>query len=432
MTTRNECILKSFADAYFEVLSAQFLKQAFRKIALTYSVSTSDFYDTVHECMFSQEQLVAPLAKKVSVDLSDEEQDGYVRVEQAYKSNLKLHRLIKRVAVEKADGDKFFCEKVFDERLGEVMIATYDSVVDLLGEKTVEETVAEGAAVANLSLSDSQIKRLSKNALACENREAFAFPECAVLGCLFLSLQRASIDALNKPIENPRQIYRLKERFKKMRDTLESKRFRDALVREVFALLIEFNKDEYNDTLDLHLREFWISEKGQGLKYLDYALEHYQTSSPQNLNLEDPVIVDEERWSQMVNKFLYQHKYLEQGGYFFDTIMPLAESVATGVLSKKIPMPESKPNDEEGAVIDIKSRLLESDQLDRITKAYVYRKNEDEYRIPYIDYVIAVKLAMVAETYVDNVKKGVISLLECLPETAVANEQGLGVFWSNI
>ncbi len=88
---------KQSVDEQYMVFCTEILEPTFREIALTFSVSTSEFYDTVHELSFSQERLLSNYAPEVGIYLDFDDGQGYDRILETEKSKQRLYRIAERL-----------------------------------------------------------------------------------------------------------------------------------------------------------------------------------------------------------------------------------------------------------------------------------------------------------------------------------------------
>lgn len=181
------------AEHLFEQIKADILCPAFRKIALTYCVTTSEFYDTVHEMEFSLNDMKED--KVGSGKCSGIGQYGHT--EEVRKSNHQLNHLLSRLVIEDTPtlGEasmKFFKPKVFDARLSEATFFTFQSISGLLGDGFFASNV-----LAN-----------HLRSIGMDGRDKFAFPEYAALCCLYVAIKGPAVGTLNRPIKTENQLKR--------------------------------------------------------------------------------------------------------------------------------------------------------------------------------------------------------------------------------
>ena len=120
------------ADEQFKEFCAEILEPTFKKIALSFSVSTSEFYDTVHELTFSAERLMSEKARALGVDLSFDDIQGYDRMLEIEKSKQRLYRIAQRLTFNPDEKRLLNTEillepKIYDEHIYEAMAKSYGS-----------------------------------------------------------------------------------------------------------------------------------------------------------------------------------------------------------------------------------------------------------------------------------------------------------------
>lgn len=389
----------------FELIRKNVLCPAFRKVALTYCVAPSDFYDTVHEMEFSLSDMIE--GKAYSEKHS--ETGRYVRTEEMRKSNHRLNNLLSRLVIENDPclGEasmKFFLPKVFDARLSEAMLFTFQSISDLLGDGFF----ASNAPVNHL------------RAVGIDGRDKFAFPEYAALCCLYIAINGPAVRTLNRPIETANQLKRAKPRMQGIRDVLFDKKYCRVITKTVFDLMAAFHEAPYNDILRAHLSEFWLKPEKQHLKTVDYAIQRHTVDQ-----LDEGRLFSGNDADQALLHFFQQYDEIELMQYAFDTVFPVAEGLAT----KAIPYGLSA--DADGA-ISIQEHLLGSAIVDEITKEHIERQNRSSFCINECDYMVAAKVADIVTTFVKATQRAVVMLLECLPESSIAGDMGLWDYFNTI
>ena len=339
----------------YDQICQKILCPGMRKIAMTYSVSNSVLYDTLHDCDIPD--YITDLER-------DDERD---------KSYLRLRRILKRLksedaakkkeasdAAEKEDASAFTTvPKVFDAGMYVAMKSSYETIVDQIGDRSWFV----------------MLPARYMDALEMDGRSKLSFVEMTALSSLYMALRGRAVEKLNYPLDTANQVKRGKLRVKKIMDALHSTELHQSLVRSVFDLLVEVWKDEYIQTQDVHCRRYWVKPEKQKLKYLDYTMKNHALKSPR-LNCEDEM--DGLGYINQTLDFVRSYEFIELLQYFFTRICPLAERVA----------------------------LSMNPQCDT-------DHDVDEW-----DYAVAERVGSVVKCYVDGVIRATEVLLECLPEVA--------------
>lgn len=274
-----------------------------RKIAMTYSVSNSILYDTLHDIDYP--------------DFSYE----FERYEERDRSYRRLRRILEKLKLkdtieEKEDSEFTTKPKVFDAGMYAAMKSSYETIVDSIGDGTWF----------------AMLPARYMDALEIDGRSKLAFVEMAALSSLYMALRGPSVDKLNQPLETANQFKRGKQRVKIIMDALHSTDLYQSLVRTVFDMLVEVWKEEYTQMLDVHCRRYWLEPDKQNLKYLDYAMEHHALKSAR-LDCDD--VRDELEYRQQTMDFVWDYELIELLQYFFIVTCPLAERVALSLNPKR-------------------------------------------------------------------------------------------------
>lgn len=284
------------AEHLYDQIRQRILCPGMRKIAMTYSVSNSVLYDTLHDCDIPD----------FMIDLN--------RNEERQKSYLRIGRILERLnlgdAVDASEDWMFTTKpKVFDAGMYAAMKSSYETIVDEIGDRVLFEIPPARYM----------------DVLEIDGRPKLTFVEMAALSSLYMAIRGPAVEKLNCPLKTPNQVKRGKLRVKKIMDALHSPVLYQSLVRAVFDMLAEVWKEEYKQTLDVHCRRYWIKPSKQNLKYLDYVMEHHALESPR-LDCDDSK--DEPEYSRQTKDFVQGYEFIELLQYFFDVTCPLAERVA--------------------------------------------------------------------------------------------------------
>ena len=440
--------MEDSVNKQYAILCAEILEPSMKKVALKFCVTTSDFYDTVHDLTFSQTRMMAEEAVSLGINLNDEDRMGYDRNLETVKSRQKLYRIAKRLLAiqdeeKKENADILFEPKVFDKCIATSMASTYLSIADMIGDRFFK------------TYPTNKIVR----ALSIEERSALSFSEFATYVCLYMALNRSSLEVLNKPITKESQKKRLRGRFRKIKDCLDSTALRDSLVAELVDLLAEANENEYARLMEGHCREYWLPEEKCGLKYLNYAMEKHHLDFPDikiggkrlfgTLEIiregkreiipvvhvrvkkeNEPTNSDEIECEKAVDtwrKCRLENEKIQLFKQFFFVVLPVAEMMVQGIVPRNISA-EGKTADNK--MIALKQYIVQSPKVNPITKEYVKRKNVNDYVISIEEYLLAARTATVLERYVYSVIESVVDFLECLPESSISGEKTLAEYLS--
>lgn len=192
------------------------LRPGMRRIAMTYSVSNSILYDTLHDC-----------------DMPDFVID-WDRDTERQKSYLRIGRILERlnlVDTVDASEDSVFTTKpkVFDAGMYAAMKSSYETIIDEIGDRVLFEIPAARYM----------------DALEIDGRPKLSFVEMALLSSLYMALRGPAVDKINQPLNTVNQVKRGKPRVKKILDALHSTELQQSLIRAVFDLLLEGIKGEF-------------------------------------------------------------------------------------------------------------------------------------------------------------------------------------------
>lgn len=434
------------AALMFIKMREKILRPAFRKIALTYSVSTENFYDTVHEMEFSLD------------DMIDVIRGVYSRDEERLRSDRHLNKILDQVSTQKRRKKKgknkrqyvrlkqsksemgfgtpssdLHRSTVFDKKLSEAMVLTFKSVSGILDDESFASIIPHNH-LRSMGIDESESrptkrgnrsKRRIKRAISPKSfgdvspnkvRNGYAFPEYATLCCLYAAIHGPAIKKLNSPVETENQLKRAKPRMNKIREVLFSEEYHRAITRTVFDLLASTFEDDYKALSISHCSTFWLDPQKKGLKTLKYALENHTMDSPNRDALNSV---------EAVARFCEELKRLVLTNYTFGVICPIAESIVIGAV------PTGLVLDLEG-YISLQDYLLETPVIDSVTKDHIRRQDKSSYYVDACDYLVAEIVGKVVTTFVEATKRSVVMLLECLPDAAVAGENELWDYFNKL
>lgn len=437
--------IEQSVDEQYKDFCTEILEPTFKKIALSFSVSTSEFYDTIHELTFSPERLMSEQARALGVDLDFEDIQGYDRLLETEKSKQRLYRIAQRLTFNPDEKRLLNTEillepKIYDEHIYEAMAKSYGSISDSIGD------------VLFRKLNHTNVVR----ALQIENRKEendkvfFTFSEFIMYTCLYMALNRSSVTVLNKYTDTVNYKKRLKGRMQKIKHFLYSEQFRYATVRTLLDLFAKYNEEKYHLLLEKHLREHWLPEAKRHMKYFDYAdKKNYFLKSPRityrgkELFNNDENLIKESAGNVRLMKLLY-NKY-EDDEYervqsfvleysqvqiyeeFFYNVLPVVTMISEGIVPKGL----VKTNEQVHG-IELYQHIVNSSKLDRITKEHIKRSNAQEYTVHPNTYRVAEKLCEIIDTYIDAVICSVVNFLEYLPESKIKGEKNLLEYFKDI
>ena len=101
----------------YNLICAEILEPTMKQIALSFSVSTSEFYDTVHELSFSSTRLRSEQAVKIGVEINDDDCLGYDRILEVVKSKERLYRLADRLRVDKKTFKRLDSKVLYESKI---------------------------------------------------------------------------------------------------------------------------------------------------------------------------------------------------------------------------------------------------------------------------------------------------------------------------
>lgn len=434
------------ADEQYKVFCAEILEPTFKEIALTFSVSTSEFYNTVHELSFSPERLMSEQASALGVDLDFDDIQGYDRILEIEKSKQRLYRIAERLTINpdennSTNSDILTEPKVYDEHIYDMMAMTYGRISDLIGDSLFNK-LGRVNVVRALQIEGRKEKQ--------NDKVFFSFSEFTMFTCLYMALNRASVGALNKHTETANYKKRLKGRMRQIKQWLFSEQLRDALVRTLLDLLTKFNEEKYSLLLDKHLRDHWLPEEKRHIKYLDYAEKKAYFLQTPRITYQGRQLLKEEGRNEKeiivsfpikkligdgcerdeydrIRSFLLENKQVQMHEQFFCNVLPVVTMISEGLVPKGLVQ-----GNEQIKEIELQPYLLSATKLDRITKAYVKRQRAQVYTIHPNTYQVAEKVCEVINTYVDAAICSVGRFLECLPESRIRGEKDLLVYFEEI
>lgn len=421
-------LTENSVDEQYAMICAEILEPTLKKIALSFSVSATEFYDTVHELSFTAERLMSDQAVGLGIDLDFDDTQGYDRILETVKSKQRLYRIAKRLTFtpdknrNTLNSDLLSEPKIYDHRIHTAMIASYSAVSDMIGDSLFNKLDAAQMARALQAEGRTDLK---------EKRICFSFSEFAMFTCLYMALNRASLDALNSPIEKETQKKRLKGRMKKIKYWLFSVELHDALVRTLLDLFVNFNEEKYALLIDKHLRDFWLPAEKRHIKYFDYAEKKgYFLTSPwtkHNGEEENVELTSFKTDSQFMQNFTIENIQVQVYQQFFYELLPVIAMISEGIVPKGL----IQPGTEEGPIA-LKPYLLKSNKIDRISKKHIEKQRDTVYVISPCEYLLAEKASNVLETYIAAVIRSVVSFLECLPEAEISGNKTFMEYLENI
>ena len=386
-----------FAERVFDELKQKLLIPAFRNFALTYAVPSSIVYDVLESCCEEPEESQANRK-----DLAD-------------KYRLRLVRLINELRISKSNDtsdNALYVSKIYDDKLNEVMVRAYRNLAQVMGDK-ITLMFPESTLLRNLSI---------------EERIGFSFVEFALLLSLFLSIQGRSIGKLMEQMDTPNKVKRAIPRLRKIKDTLFSKEFERELMRLMMDLMIVYHQENYEDNLNRHLRNFWLPQSKRNLKTAKYAVDRYAGKfvCDDDYPRKEYEKLSEREKVQLVEQ---NHEIMQIQRLFF-IIFPVTEAFIIGALPARIEdaiaKSETKEHVENGGMeISLRNYLLESNEIPIDTKAHIRNMPASNYMVSCENYLVSQKFYDVLKFYCSEVQRAVVSLLEVLPGTQFAGENGL-------
>lgn len=406
-----EEFIKWYGPNFFTLLREDYLIPAFQKMALTYSVSTSKLYDTVHDYEYDEEEL-------------GETEDGkfwrdYSRPEEVIRSYYRFRGIIERLSTidvstpEMDEGLLFFCPKVFDDILQDTLISTYNMVASVWGIAQITHMVPKNYIERSmLDTSDQKLNLIEDitdyslpNAgytlpLTSMERSALTFVECAVLSCIYSTFYRQAVPTLNRPLETESQKKRARGRFKKAIEIVYSKDFYISLCRTALDIVTDFCLPEDMDKLHERAENYRLSK--------DVA----PNTSPVKKHLKKP------HEASLISTFIaiyLSHRVFPVAELILMEVFPNNEStVLDGKCLSDLDTAFLQAQDVTTPSLDFSNNVKTSKIISKATK-----KNLDEnevYKVSQIAYWLACKVADAIGAYITQVQHSVIELLRSLPE----------------
>ena len=339
-------------ELIFEKVCKQILIPGMRTVAMQYSITSTILYDTLHE------------ADNPRTLTKDDLEGWYSRSDEVYKSNRRLHRILKKLTlteekIDDADAKYFAKAKIFDEGMYEAMKVSYESIVEDIGDRAWLEMLPDRYM----------------DALEIDGRNGLTFLELSILTCLYLSVTGPAVATLNTPLDSANKLKRGKLRVKKILETLYSDIMYQTLVRSCFDMLATVFESEYAQLMEEYCRTYWLPADKGNLKYLDYAMKYYALKTAEAAGQDE---TDEEIHICKLKSFSDEYDKITWLQYFFFRICIIAEA-------ELLPIPEV---------------LAEDSGFDEI------------------DYLLAKRVGNVISTYVRSVQQSTEKLLRYLPEVA--------------
>ena len=430
----------------YSMLCTEILEPTMKKIALSFSVSTSDFYDTVHDLSFSPLRIMSDKAVIEGISLSFDEIQGYDRALESLKSKQRLYRIAKRLTLDpeterKLNHNILLEPKVYEERIYDVMARTYATVADMVGDQFFN-TLDVDMITRSLQI-ETRDDRL-------KDRICFSFSEFAMYVSLYMALNRASVEALHNRNKTDSVKKRMKGRIQLIRQWLYSDELRDALVRTFLNIMAAFNEEKYKLLLDKHLRDYWLPDEKSDLKYLQYAADqNYFLKFPkinfngtnilENLDAiirgggdlarghdlynaankdDDDGSVIKKETEIRVHDLIVENTQVQVYQAFFHGIIPTVSMLLMRIVPKDI-----LESDTDAKKVDLLPYLLNSNKIDRLSLTQIKRQEAQNYIVSAVEYQLARMVCSVIDTYIDAVIDSVSCFLECLPESDLVGKE---------
>ena len=442
--------IENIVNSQFSAFCTEILEPTLREIALSFSVTTSEFYDTVHELTFPRTKLLAEEAVALGVKISDDDRIGYDRYTETENSQHRLYRILKRLLVTPDEtmpnnAQLLSLPKIYDKFLFESMVSTYGSVAPMLGDHLFGK------------LNKSHVIRSLQG---IEDRKHFSYPEFVLLTCLYMSISKSAVNVLNEPAETPNKKRRLKGRMRKIKECLFSEAFHYSLFRTLTDLIAKFRVDEYTALLDKHCRDYWLPPEKRELRNLPYALSKRYFLNFPNFTYPYANIVQEityeadckiisthilpahnnnseaspseecltnETIGELAHTFNVEYNKVQLYQDFYFCVLPLAELISKGVVPKNLAQHNV---DETTTYLNLSSFILASDEIDPITQENVKRNSDTIISLKM--YCIALKVCEVLDAYVGATIESAITFLECLPEAGIAGKHTLLEYFNTL
>lgn len=350
MTVDERCI-------FFE---RTFLLPSIRVISLSYSVSTTNFYDIVIPCELLSD----------SYDREIETRNAFKRLTSIVQKLSLCKEKKKDRVTGRSKKEVLFVSTVFSRELPALMVSEYNSFAKQYGMAQIPWEIQKMFAVRkNGSLIDGK------------KETAFAFPEAIALAALYLSHYRRAVAKLNEHIKTENERKRARQRYRKVKSTFDSKELRDGFSKLLVDLSCMWCEDAYRAERFEYTREFRLPKRFSCSKDIRYAIsKHYLAKEA----------IDQSGWDEKKEKrYKIQDEELENVKWYTDRICPLMKAVLTGRL----------PDDSQDiSTIDLSSFP------------------EADAGVSSDDYVIACKLAVIVKDFIQRASDSAKFLLSYLKE----------------
>lgn len=324
-------------DAVKQAISKEMAADFCSEIMLSYSLSTNNLYNILHFVEFG----VDPNYRN--------EDELYERKYHVERSNRRLNRIAARLKVDRKDGSgatencagAIFEAKYYDSIMHEGMVHGYNRIAQLIDRpkvKVITDKLMRRACVEESAVRNNYNDHLVECGYCIDIRSAernmVTLPEAIFYTAIYMSTNTRSLFTLNRSIVKNSEYNRTLHWYEHFIEAFKNRALYEAIIWEMFDMLFEQTKSNYEEVCDDNILKFWLDEKYRNRKDRTRALKKLSKITYDGKVSEDHL-----------NKQLAAHP--ERGEEFFNTfnrinilemllcdIIPYAEMIALGRLAK--------------------------------------------------------------------------------------------------
>ena len=393
-------------NAFRKAISEKFVASFVGKTMLSYSFSTAELYNILHNLEFD-------------LITNANERSLYERSYQTRRSYNRVERIAARLTDEKtACAGVIFHPKIYDQEMFDHLPLSYNRLATSISRPTIK--VVTESFLHRADINDAYLWNDYQDELvACGycvdtsklKRKGLTLPEVMLYASLYMSTHSRSVLTLNMSLNQKRDYIRAEKWHNRTIEQLNSKALYGAIIYELMDMLFFEVMYNYIDFEKQHLQAYWLAEKYRDRKDRDRVLKKL-----------DKMVIDDKISTFYLSSNLDLHP--EQVSLFIEqseTLRIAERLLADVLLTAELVLFEILPNNL--VINNGRVNLSEYINRDSILKEHLYQRTDlTEHSVEEEDYRLAVWLAHLFQSMFEEGHRIACKMIDCLPE-AVAWKQ---------
>lgn len=388
-------------NAIRKAISEKYIASFVGRIMLSYSFSTTELYNVLHSLEFS-------IGSEVT------NSDWYDRTYQTGRSYRRVERISARLAKETVEcAGAIYKPKIYDQEMFAELPNSYNQLVTMINRPPI--TVVTENYLQRADLNDAYLlSRYNDELVECAycvdlsmiERKGLTLPELMLYVSLYMSTHSRSIQTLNKPLVKKSDYLRAVRWYERTIDYLTSSAVYEAVIHELMDMLFFEIMGNYIDICKQNIHEYWMDEKFRNRKDRDRVLRKLDKMERDG-NISRVYLVQKlEMHPEWIPLFFEQVETISIAERLLWNVLFVAELMILGMVPDNL-----LANDHQVDLSEYMEKVL-------LLPGHRYpRRCLTDFSIEENDYKLAIWLAHLIQSMMEQGKRITYTLMDCFPES---------------